>query len=115
MYGYKKGYCSLSTHIPLWRSTSQEAPIVYSCNIDFIQLIGKGNYILNYRDVSVRCQWQELLAPRSECGCCAAGAVRELRGPNSSSEETSDLQSAQSAQNNKVTQSPLMKQWARRC
>lgn len=83
-----------------------EAPVVYGCNIDFIQLIGEENYILNYPDVSARCQRQELLGPGSERGYCAAGAVGELRGPNCSSAETSDLQSAASAPNNKVTQTP---------
>lgn len=41
----------------------REARIVYGCNIDFIQLPGKGNYVLNYKDVSVSCQQQELYPP----------------------------------------------------
>lgn len=50
-----------------------EAPVVYGCNIDFIQLIGEENYILNYPDGSARCQRQELLGPGSERGCDAGG------------------------------------------
>lgn len=37
--------------------------IVYGCNIDFTQLLGKGNYVLNYKDVSVSCQRQDLYGP----------------------------------------------------
>lgn len=108
-YGMTKKDIVSSLHIPGGRRGSRGSPLVYGCNIDFIQLIGEENYILNYPDASARCQWQELLGPRNERGCRAAGAVGELRGPNCSSAETSDLQSAASAPNNKVTQTPLMK------
>lgn len=43
----------------------RKAWIVYGCNIDFIQLPGKENYVLNYKDVSVSCQQQELYGPGS--------------------------------------------------
>lgn len=84
--------------------------IVYGCNIDFILPLGKGNYVLNYKDVLVSCQRWELYWPCGWCGCFAAGDMRKLRAPKCSSAETADLEFAESAPNNKVTQTPLMKE-----
>ncbi len=54
---------SLCIHKTEVGEAHRKARIVYGCNIDFIQLLGKGNYVLNYKDVSVSCQQQELYGP----------------------------------------------------
>lgn len=71
-----------------------KAFIVQGCNIDFIWLQGKGNYILNYKDVSVTCQ-QELYGPSDQW---LQGDTRELNTPKRDAAVTVDLWFAESAQ-----------------
>lgn len=80
--------------------------MLYGCNIDFILLRGKGNYVFNYKDGSVRCQQQELDRLGGERGCLAVRDAGELEAPERGSAETADLQYAESAANNKVSQTP---------
>lgn len=79
------------------RTLAGNSAVVYGCNIDFIQPRGKGNYVLNYKDVSVTCQLRELYWPCGGCGCFATGDTGKLRAPKCSSAETADLQFAESA------------------
>lgn len=79
------------------RTLAGNSAVVYGCNIDFIQPRGKGNYVLNYKDVSVTCQLRELYWPCDGCGCFATGDTGKLRAPKCSSAETADLQFAESA------------------
>lgn len=80
--------------------------MLYGCNIDFILLRGKGNYVFNYKDGSVRCQLQESDWLGSERGCLAVRDAGELKAPERGSAETADLQYTESAANNKVSQTP---------
>lgn len=88
------------------RTLAGNSGVVYGCNIDFIQPRGKGNYVLNYKDVSVTCQLRELYWPCGCCGCFATGDTGKLRAPKCGSAETADLQFAESAPNNKLLQPP---------
>lgn len=91
-----------------------EAPVVYGCNIDFYPAHRKRELHPKLLRRLGQASAAELLGPSSVAGCGAGGGdIREPEAPNGSSAETSDLQSAESAENNKVSQPPPMKQGPR--